>query len=98
MSIALMTFDIFGTVLDWAASLRQAPGDDLSTDAFNQVIDRRAVPCAATTNSDVDHGAQVPLAGSGPRGTQRLAERLRPARARGAPRLQPAPPARRRRA
>ena len=51
MSIALMTFDIFGTVLDWAASLRQAPGDDLSTDAFNQVLDRRAVPCAATTGT-----------------------------------------------
>jgi 2-haloalkanoic acid dehalogenase type II len=35
MSIALMTFDIFGTVVDWRSGL------GLSTEAFERVIDRQ---------------------------------------------------------
>ena len=114
MSIALLTFDIFGTVLDWRAGLRAALGGDLSDEQFDAVIDRQAAleggrfrsyaeivaqslvdvlplnavvaarigaeagnwplfpdaaealqalrrvaPCAAITNSDRSHGAQV---------------------------------------
>ena len=114
MSIALLTFDIFGTVLDWRSGLRAALGGELEEAQFEALVDRqgelecgrfrsyaeivaqslvdvlrlnavlaarigaeagswplfpdaakalralRAVaPCAAITNSDVAHGAQV---------------------------------------
>lgn len=41
MSIALMTFDIFGTVLDWRTGLREALGGPLSDEAFEAIIDRQ---------------------------------------------------------
>ena len=114
MSIALVTFDIFGTVLDWRTGLEQALGDPLEDGDFEAVIDRQGeleteqfrpyaeivaqslvdevgllevdaarigteagrwplfpdsaealrrlqtiAPCAAITNSDREHGAQV---------------------------------------
>jgi len=41
MSIALMTFDIFGTVLDWRTGLEQALGDPLEDGDFEALIDRQ---------------------------------------------------------
>lgn len=41
MSIALMTFDIFGTVLDWRSGLRESLGGALSEVDFDRVIDRQ---------------------------------------------------------
>ena len=41
MSIALLTFDIFGTVLDWRRGLRDALGGRLADDAFDRIVDRQ---------------------------------------------------------
>ncbi|HTO96042.1 MAG TPA: HAD-IA family hydrolase [Myxococcales bacterium] len=41
MSIALLTFDVFGTVLDWRAGLRAALGGRLGEAEFEKVIDRQ---------------------------------------------------------
>jgi 2-haloacid dehalogenase len=41
MSIALLTFDIFGTVLDWRRGLQEALGGALTPQDFEQVIDRQ---------------------------------------------------------
>lgn len=41
MSIALLTFDVFGTVLDWRSGLRAALGGRLSDEEFERVIDRQ---------------------------------------------------------
>ena len=41
MSIALVTFDIFGTVLDWRQGLRDALGGRLSDEEFDRVVDRQ---------------------------------------------------------
>jgi 2-haloacid dehalogenase len=41
MSIALLTFDIFGTVLDWRRGLRDALGDRLPDGAFDRIVDRQ---------------------------------------------------------
>src|SRR3954452_13423292 len=41
MSIALVTFDIFGTVLDWRTALEQALGEPLEDGDFDAVIDRQ---------------------------------------------------------
>ena len=41
MSIALMTFDIFGTVLDWRRGLREAPPGPLPDAAFDRIVDRQ---------------------------------------------------------
>ncbi|MFN2546505.1 MAG: HAD family hydrolase [Myxococcales bacterium] len=41
MSIALMTFDIFGTVLDWRTGLERALADPLADGDFDAVIDRQ---------------------------------------------------------
>jgi 2-haloacid dehalogenase len=41
MSIALVTFDIFGTVLDWRRGLREALGGTLADQDFDRVIDRQ---------------------------------------------------------
>ena len=114
MSIALLTFDIFGTVVDWREGLRAALGGALKDAQFEAIVDRQAeleggrfrsyaeivaqslvdvlrlnsvlaarigaeagkwplfsdsaealrtlrtvAPCAAITNSDLAHGAQV---------------------------------------
>jgi 2-haloalkanoic acid dehalogenase type II len=41
MSIALMTFDIFGTVLDWRRGLREALGGTLPDAGFDRIVDRQ---------------------------------------------------------
>jgi 2-haloalkanoic acid dehalogenase type II len=41
MSIALLTFDVFGTVLDWRTGLRAALPGRLSEAEFESVIDRQ---------------------------------------------------------
>jgi 2-haloalkanoic acid dehalogenase type II len=41
MSIALMTFDFFGTVVDWRRGLREALGGRLREEDFDRVIDRQ---------------------------------------------------------
>jgi 2-haloalkanoic acid dehalogenase type II len=41
MSIALLTFDLFGTVLDWRRGLRQALDGALTDAQFDSVIDRQ---------------------------------------------------------
>ncbi len=41
MSIALLTFDFFGTVLDWRRGLREALGGRLEDAAFDRIIDRQ---------------------------------------------------------
>src|SRR4051812_15663263 len=41
MSIALVTFDIFGTVLDWRRGLREALGTALTDDQFDRIVDRQ---------------------------------------------------------
>jgi len=41
MSIALLSFDVFGTVVDWRRGLREALGGGLSDDDFERVIDRQ---------------------------------------------------------
>jgi 2-haloalkanoic acid dehalogenase type II len=41
VSIALLTFDIFGTVLDWRRGLREALGEALSDEDFDRVVDRQ---------------------------------------------------------
>src|SRR4051812_7891931 len=41
MSIALVTFDIFGTVLDWRRGLRQALDGRLSDEEFDRIVDRQ---------------------------------------------------------
>ena len=41
MSIALLTFDVFGTVLDWRTGLREALGGRLTDEAFDRVVDRQ---------------------------------------------------------
>jgi 2-haloacid dehalogenase len=41
MSIVLLTFDIFGTVLDWRRGLRDALGGRLDDVAFDRIIDRQ---------------------------------------------------------
>jgi hypothetical protein len=38
MSIALLTFDIFGTVLDWRRGLRESLRGDLSDVDFDRVV------------------------------------------------------------
>lgn len=41
MSIALITFDVFGTVVDWRRGLREALSGRLSDEAFDAVVDRQ---------------------------------------------------------
>ncbi|HEY5675222.1 MAG TPA: hypothetical protein VIR81_00465, partial [Myxococcales bacterium] len=41
MSIALITFDIFGTVLDWRRGLREALGGNLPDAGFDRIVDRQ---------------------------------------------------------
>jgi len=41
LSIALITFDVFGTVLDWRRGLRDALGGRLSDAAFDRIVDRQ---------------------------------------------------------
>ena len=41
MSISLLTFDVFGTVLDWRRGLREALGGRMPDDAFDRIIDRQ---------------------------------------------------------
>jgi len=41
VSIELLTFDVFGTVLDWRRGLRDAVGGQLSDDAFDRVCRRQ---------------------------------------------------------
>ncbi|HEY6910047.1 MAG TPA: HAD family hydrolase [Myxococcales bacterium] len=41
MSIALITFDIFGTVLDWRRGLREALGGNLPGADFDRIVDRQ---------------------------------------------------------
>ncbi len=41
MSIALLTFDVFGTVLDWRSGLRAALGGRLSDAEFDRIVDRQ---------------------------------------------------------
>ena len=41
MSIALLTFDVFGTVLDWRSGLRAALGGSLSDAEFDRIVDRQ---------------------------------------------------------
>ena len=41
MSIALLTFDVFGTVLDWRRGLRDALGGRMPEEAFDRIIDRQ---------------------------------------------------------
>jgi len=41
MSIALLTFDVFGTVLDWRRGLRNALGGRMPDDAFDRIVDRQ---------------------------------------------------------
>src|SRR5438067_12094267 len=41
MSIALLSFDVFGTVLDWRRGLRQALGGRLSDAQFDRIVDRQ---------------------------------------------------------
>jgi 2-haloacid dehalogenase len=41
MSIALMTFDVFGTVLDWRRGLREALGGTLADGDFDRIVDRQ---------------------------------------------------------
>jgi 2-haloalkanoic acid dehalogenase type II len=41
MSIALLTFDIFGTVLDWRRGLREAVGGRLEDATFDRIVDRQ---------------------------------------------------------
>jgi 2-haloacid dehalogenase len=41
VSIALLTFDVFGTVLDWRRGLRAALGGRLSDEEFERIIDRQ---------------------------------------------------------
>jgi 2-haloalkanoic acid dehalogenase type II len=42
MSIALLTFDVFGTILDWRRGLREALGSTAVSDAdFDRILDRQ---------------------------------------------------------
>lgn len=41
VSIVLLTFDVFGTVLDWRRGLREALGVRLSDDGFDRIVDRQ---------------------------------------------------------
>jgi 2-haloacid dehalogenase len=41
MSIALMTFDVFGTVLDWRRGLREALAAPLPDADFDRIVDRQ---------------------------------------------------------
>ncbi|HZR07145.1 MAG TPA: HAD-IA family hydrolase [Myxococcales bacterium] len=41
MSITLLTFDVFGTVLDWRKGLRAALGGRLSDAEFDRIVDRQ---------------------------------------------------------
>src|SRR5260370_14173068 len=41
MSIALRTFALFGTVLDWRRGLREALGTPLSDADFDRIVDRQ---------------------------------------------------------
>ena len=41
MSIALLTFDVFGTVLDWRRGLREALGGPVSDSDFDRIVDRQ---------------------------------------------------------
>jgi len=41
MSIALLTFDVFGTVLDWRRGLREALSGVLSDGDFDRIVDRQ---------------------------------------------------------
>jgi len=41
VSIALLTFDVFGTVLDWRSGLGAALGRSLSDAEFDRVVDRQ---------------------------------------------------------
>jgi 2-haloalkanoic acid dehalogenase type II len=41
MAIELLTFDIFGTVLDWQRGLREATGTELAGGDFDALIDRQ---------------------------------------------------------
>lgn len=41
MSIALVTFDIFGTVIDWRRGLSEAVDRDLSDPEFDRIVDRQ---------------------------------------------------------
>jgi len=41
MSIDLLTFDFFGTVIDWRRGLREALGAPLSDEDFDRVVDRQ---------------------------------------------------------
>ena len=41
MSIALLTFDVFGTILDWRGGLRRALGGRLSDEQFERIVDRQ---------------------------------------------------------
>ena len=41
MSIALLSFDVFGTVLDWRRGLREALGGRLSDAQFDRIVDRQ---------------------------------------------------------
>jgi 2-haloalkanoic acid dehalogenase type II len=41
MSIALLTFDFFGTVLDWRRGLREALSGELSDEDFDRIMDRQ---------------------------------------------------------
>lgn len=41
MSITLLTFDVFGTVLDWRGGLREALGGALADSDFDRIVDRQ---------------------------------------------------------
>src|SRR5258708_37113375 len=57
MSIALLTFDLFGTVLDWRRGLREALGTPLSDADFDRIVDRQG---------ELEREAFGPYAGSVP--------------------------------
>ena len=41
MSISLLTFDVFGTILDWRRGLREALGGRMPEYSFDRIIDRQ---------------------------------------------------------
>jgi 2-haloacid dehalogenase len=73
MSIALMTFDIFGTVLDWRRGLRGALGGTLQDADFDRIVDRQG-----ELEQEPRRGARTAAAPPGGRATPGAPPAFRP--------------------